>query len=126
MKGFSLIEVMIASSLLGIGLAAMMTAYGQATSLESHQERVTTALHLAEGQLENLLLRYPDSPDLAQTGHTALTFAADGTPSPPTPFFRLEWAVMAGPIPRTRRIMVRVTWNEPRGPQTLDLSTHRS
>jgi hypothetical protein len=125
MKAFSLIEVMIASSLLGIGLAAMMTAYGQATSLESHQERVTAALHLAEGQLENLLLRYPDSPDLALTDHPALTFAADGTPST-TPFFEVGWAVTAGPIPRTRRIEVTVTWNEPRGPQTLTLATHRS
>lgn len=126
MKAFSLIEVMIASALLGIGLAAMMTAFGQATALESHQERVTAALHLAEGQLENLLLRYPDSPDLDVATHPPLGFTADGTPTTTAPYFNLEWTVSAGPIPRTRRVQVTVTWTEPRGAQTLSLATHRS
>jgi prepilin-type N-terminal cleavage/methylation domain-containing protein len=126
MRAFSLIEVMIASAMLGVGLAALMTAYGQATSLESHQERVTAALHLAEGHLENLLLRYPDSPDLSASTHPTLGFTADGTPTASAPFFNLTWTVSPGPIPRTRRIDVTVTWTEPRGPQTLSLSTHRS
>jgi len=127
MKAFSLIEVMIASAMLGIGVAALLTAYGTASGLGGHQERVTGALHVAEAQMENLLLRFPDSPDLSTgSAHGPLTFARTGQPTGPA-FYTLTWTVAPGPIPRTRRIEVTGTWAEgQRGAQTLSLVTHRS
>ena len=126
MRAFSLIEVMIASSLLGIGLAAVMTAYSSATGIEAHQERVSAALHLAEGQLEDLLLRYPDDEDLDTVTHAARHFTIEGSPVSTPSFFELTWTVAAGPIPRTRRVTVDVRWPEARGQQTITLTTHRS
>jgi prepilin-type N-terminal cleavage/methylation domain-containing protein len=127
MKAFSLIEVMIASSLLGIGLAAVMTAYGSVSALEAHQERVSAALHLAEGQLEELLLRYPDDDDLDEDDHGPQHYTIDGTPVTSPAFFQLSWDVQPGPIARTRRVSVEVRWSEQqRGTQTITLTTHRS
>jgi prepilin-type N-terminal cleavage/methylation domain-containing protein len=126
MKAFSLIEVMIASAMLGIGLAALMTAHGTAAGLSTHQERVTAALHLAEGQMENLLLRFPDSSDLSVgAAHGPITFSSAGQPTG-TPFYSLSWTVSPGPIPRTRRVDVTVNWTEGQRAQTLTLTTHRS
>jgi len=117
---------MIASAMVSIGLAAVLTAYGSANSLELHQ--VTSAMHLAEGRLEELLLQFPDSEDLKAKDHTPLRFKADGTATttPAAVFFSVDWTVSPGPIPRTRRLDVTVTWGEDRGPQQLTLSTHRS
>lgn len=125
-RAFSLIEVMIASAMLGIGLAAVMSAYGSAASLESHQERVTSALHLAESRMEDLLLLYPDASELTAATHGPLGFTRDGAPAATTPFFQVGWTVSAGPIPRSRRLEVTVTWAEPRGAQSLTLVSHRS
>ncbi len=126
MKAFSLIEVIVASSLLGIGLAAVMTAYGSVTALEAHQERVSAAMHLAEGHLEALLLRYPDDEDLGANGHGPEHFTIDGSATAAPGFFVLTWNVDAGPIARTRRITVDVSWTELRGTQKISLATHRS
>ena len=124
-KAFSLIEVMIASAMLSIGLAAVMTAYGSAASLESHQEKVTQAMHLAEARMEELLLMYPDDAQLGIGVNTGSTFNADGNPGG-TAFYTVGWTVAAGPIARTRRLEVRVTWVETRGAQELVLVSHRS
>ncbi len=124
-KAFSLIEVMIASAMLSIGLAAVMTAYGSASSLESHQEKVTQAMHLAEARMEELLLMYPDDADLGIAANTGSPFNAQGNPGG-TAFYTVGWTVAAGPIARTRRLEVRVSWTEPRGAQQLVLVSHRS
>jgi prepilin-type N-terminal cleavage/methylation domain-containing protein len=127
MRGFSLIEVMIASAMLGIGLAALLTAFGTASGLETHQERVTAALHLAEGRMEELLLRFPDSPDL-RTGvaHGPVGYTSLGDATTTNPFFQVTWRASAGPIARTRRLEVKVTWKEGPRDQSLTLASHRS
>lgn len=131
-RGFSLIEVVIASALLGIGVAALLTGYRSAASLEAHQERVSTALHVAEGVVEALLLRYRDDPDLAisTTPHpaTPLKFDVAGTPVATAGFYAATWRASAGPIPGSRKVDVVVTWQESAlaGTQSLALTTHRN
>jgi prepilin-type N-terminal cleavage/methylation domain-containing protein len=131
-RGFSLIEVVIASALLGIGVAAVVTGYRSAASLEAHQERVSTALHVAEGVVESLLLRYRDDPDIAvsTTSHpsTPLTFDAAGTPVATGGLYAATWRASAGPVAGSRKLDVVVTWQEPgfTGRQSLALTTHRN
>lgn len=125
-RGFSLIEVIISAAMLGIGLAAVMTAYGNASNLGAHQARVTTAMHLAEAELERDLLLYPDADELKAVAHPPQHFDVDGVPTAGASFYALTRAVAAGPIPKTRRITVTVSWSEPTGAQTLTLSTHRT
>jgi hypothetical protein len=117
---------MISSAMLAIGLSAVMSAYGTASSLEAHQERVTQALHLAEARMEELLLMYPDDADLAVATYVGTGFKADGTPTTTSPLFTVGWAVGPGPVARIRRLEVKVTWAEPRGAQQLVLVSHRS
>ena len=127
MRAFSLIEVMIASAMLGIGLAALVTAIGTASSLGSHQERVTAALHLAEGQMEELLLRFPDAPDLRTgTAHGPLGFTSAGERTTSKPYYTVTWQTSPGPIARTRRLEVTISWLEGVRAQTLTLASHRS
>lgn len=131
-RAFSLIEVMIASALLGIGVAAVVSGYRSATNLESHQERVSTALHVAEGVVESLLLRYRDDPDISisTTSHPSspLRFDADGTPVATGGLYAATWRASAGPVTGSRKLDVVVTWQEQgfAGTQSLALTTHRN
>ncbi|HEY1097607.1 MAG TPA: prepilin-type N-terminal cleavage/methylation domain-containing protein [Myxococcota bacterium] len=131
-RAFSLIEVMIASTLLGIGLAAVLTAMSSASSLNAHQDRMTMGMHLAEARMEELLLLYPDAEALESGTHPPVVFTKNGraTTSSATgtnaPFFSVEWAIAAGPIPRTRKLDVTVRWREPTGDQRVTFTSHRS
>ena len=130
-RAFSLIEVMIASALLSVGMAAILTAFSSASSLGAHQERVTTAMHLAEARMEELLLLYPDDADLAATTHAAVPYRRDGnlTTAGATgvnaPYFQVSWVIAAGPIPRTRRIDVTTSWVESGAAQRVAFTSHR-
>ncbi len=129
-RAFSLIEVMIASALLSVGMAAILTAFSSASALNSHQERVTVAMHLTESRMEELLLLYPDDDDLATSAHTAATYTRDGRPTTSgatglnAAYYSVGWVVDAGPLARTRRLNVTTTWNEA-SLQRVSFTTHR-
>ena len=125
-RGFSLIEVIISASMLSVGLAAILTAYGNGSHIGAHQERVTVAMHLAEAQLEEALLLYPDADELKSVAHPPIHYTIDGNVSPSASYFSTLRSVEPGPIPKTRKVSVTVSWSEPTGPQTLTLTTHRS
>jgi prepilin-type N-terminal cleavage/methylation domain-containing protein len=131
-RGFSLIEVIISSVLLSIGLAAIATAFGSAASLEGHQERVTIGMHLAEARVEELLVAYPNDASLSAGTHgpvlfthTAALTTTAGTGAN-APVFAVTWTIDAGPIARTRRVVVDVAWTESSGAQRVSLTTHRT
>jgi hypothetical protein len=123
---------MIASALLGIGVAALLSGFRSAVSLEAHQERVSTALHVGEGVMESLLLRYRDDPDLTVSPgtkpSTPLRFDAAGMPVPAGGVYSVTWQVSAGPLNGSRKLDVTVNWQESgfAGQQTLALTTHRN
>ena len=123
-RAFSLIEVMVAS--------ALLSAFSSASSLGMHQERVTVGMHLAESRMEELLLLYPDNDALKEVVQAPLVFTRSGALVPTGGtgvngiYYTVAWTVGAGPIPRTRRIDVTVTWTEPSGPQRVVFTSHRS
>lgn len=130
-RAFSLIEVMIASALLSIGMAAILTAFSSASSLNTHQERVTIGMHLSEARMEELLLLYPDDDELSTAVHTPLPYTRAGAPTTTgatgtnAAFYLVGWTVSAGPMPRTRRIDVTTTWKESGRPQRVQFTSHR-
>jgi prepilin-type N-terminal cleavage/methylation domain-containing protein len=131
-RGFSLIEVLIAAALLGAGVAAVISGYRSAVNVEAHQERVTTALHVAESTIEMLLLRYRDDNELQVKSTpypaTPLRFNAQGAPVADGGVFGVTWLISAGPMRGSRRLDVTVSWLDAgfMGTQTLTLTTYRN
>jgi len=131
-RAFSLIEVLIASALLGIGVTAMVSGYRSATSLEAHQEKVSVALHVGERVVEELLLRYREDVDIAVDGAVRptppLRFGADGTPVTTGGLYSVTWRATPGPVSGSRKLDVTVNWTEQAftGAQSLVLTTHRN
>ncbi len=54
-RGFTLIEVMIASALLGFSLIVMFAFHGQAVRSNANARRLTDCTYLAQAQMERLL-----------------------------------------------------------------------
>ena len=107
MKGFTLIEVVVALLLFAIGAAALAETLVVAQRLRASNERWLHAIELAEERLE--LVRAGDRGD-------------DGAP---LGAFTRTWHVGAAPdAPGLERIDVTVTW-EDRGRQTFELSALR-
>jgi len=63
-KGFTLVEVLIGISILTIGLLALASMQVSAIRGNSISDKTTTALALAEGKMEELLLKDYDDADL--------------------------------------------------------------
>lgn len=54
-QGFTLVEVLIATALLGFSLIVMLGLHGQAVRSNAHARRMTACTYLAQTQLERLL-----------------------------------------------------------------------
>lgn len=54
-RGFTLIEVLIATSLLGFSLVVMFGFHTQAVRSNMHARKLTDCVYLAQGQLEELI-----------------------------------------------------------------------
>lgn len=129
-RGFSLLEVLVSSTLLSAGLTGIVSALSTTTALAAHQRHVTQALQIAESTLESLLIRSVGDPDLAGGTHpaTALQFDDEGAPvTSGSGTYSIDWSVTAGPAaaPSMRRVAVRVRWNEFVGEQSFSLTTLR-
>lgn len=127
-RGFTLLEVMVASALLLFGIAAVVAGLSHATKTGKHQRYVTQGIHVAESVLENLLLANAGHPDLESGAHGPRWFnevgeqlgAANGST------FEANWTVVLNePIPDMKRLTVTVTWLEDNVERRLSLTTDR-
>ena len=119
---------MVSGVMLLVGIAGVVTAIRSANGLAEHQRHVSHAIHIAEGTIEELMLRYNDHADLAAGSHTGPDYSVDGQRlgSGATGWFSTEGRIQAGtPVAATRRVTVTVSWQERDAPRTLTLVTHR-
>lgn len=124
-KGFSLLEVMVAGSILLIGIAAVVSALSTANESTAHQRRMTESLHVAEAVMEELLLVPSTSPDMYEGAHGPRTFDGAGN-EVSGGAYRASWSVTSGvPIGGMRRVRVTIQWTEPNGERSLSLVTDR-
>ncbi len=126
-RGFTLLEVLAASALFFVAVAGVFSSFNVAARLTRHFELETLGLHVADGFLEELVLRPRDSADLSNGDHpgTPALFGDDGEPSP-TGRFALTWTVREGlPALGLRTVDVVVTWREGAQPHAVRMSTVR-
>ncbi len=125
-RGFGILEVLISGTMLVLGLAAVLSFVSSTSGVASHQRHITIGAHVAELQMEKLLLLPPDEARLNSGSHVGPKYDDVGTPSA-TGGYETTWFVAVDtPITATRTITVTVTWTEPTGLRTTTLTTIRS
>jgi prepilin-type N-terminal cleavage/methylation domain-containing protein len=115
--GFSLIELMIAFTILGVGLLAVAGA--QVTSIQGSQSgrHLTQAAIVAQTQIEQLTRSSWNN--LVPAGWTApvaiMTLVDDGNGGATEQTYNVSWQFLDVFIGETRSIDVRVNWTELNG-----------
>lgn len=109
MKGFTLLEVMIALAIMTGTLLTVLGAFNHHLSLVGRDREETVALLLARGKLE----------ELEMTPVETLT-AQDGTFTPDRP--DIFWKLSLNPtaIPGLRQLTLLVQWDDKRKSLSLD------
>jgi len=105
--GFTLIELMIASVVLTIGLVSMAELLAVSTLMHSDARLVTNGTHWAQSKVEELAkLNFVTAPNVQVGG--SLTANVANYNDNPTPGVTRRWLVQAGPAADTRLLTIRV------------------
>ncbi len=119
-KGFTLIEVMVAVIILGVGLTALAGASALVSRQVGRGRVVTVATQLATQKLDSLRM-LGNRPNGAGARCTHGGFASGG-PSI-VRGVTLDWRVLNGAAPRTRDVRVVATYATLRGVRNVTLNT---
>jgi prepilin-type N-terminal cleavage/methylation domain-containing protein len=120
-RGFSLLELLIATCLLGIGIMALATLQSRGIRGNDLGNRTTQAIAMAQGKLEELV-----------NTSTSTTLAAGSTDDPNNPVdetgagggvFTRSWDVQDDtPATDAQTIAVTVTWSDITGQHNVTLN----
>jgi type IV pilus assembly protein PilV len=117
-SGFTLVEIMIALSLLGIGLLSLAAMQITAMQYGSRGRHLTKAAAVAEAQMEVLMRARWSS--IAPTGGWTAPVVTDEVIQGPVDqteeAYRTTWRIADVDASRTRSIDVRVQWDEANRP----------
>lgn len=119
-RGFTLIEVMIAVIILGVGLTALAGASALVSRQVGRGRVVTVATQLATQKLDSLRM-LGSRPDGAGARCTHGGFANGGPSS--VRGVTLNWRIVNGAAPRTRDVQVVATYATLRGVRNVTLNT---
>ncbi len=107
------------------GIAGILLAASVAFGLQEHRQKVGRAVVIAEQQMENLLLLFPNSPALTVGRHPDNGFFLfDETGRPGGEAFRSSYVVSAAQ-PVGLRIALTLEWDERGRTRSFDLTTVR-
>jgi len=112
-QGFTLVELLVASALAGIGFLGLAALHGNAIRSTSVGRNVTIATSLAAEQLERM--RRTPAPDLVNVPAATVTV---GNRS-----YQLSATVAAAPAGSSRQVTVNVDWTDQFGPHEVRLVT---
>lgn len=123
--GFSLIEMMIAITILGFGLMGIAAMQINVMRGSQGSRNLTAAVSIAQGQLEQLTrLDWSDLPVAAWSTPVAATSRIDGSVEQSDRVYMVDQRVTAIIAGQTRAVDVRVSWTDPRrGNRTFNLTT---
>lgn len=127
LAAFTILEVLIAATVLSLGIAGSLSGYSTVNSVYRDQRHMTQALQITEGVLEELLTMslgdawmqdgtHPEEPWLYdEVGHRV---TENGR-------YRVQWEVTPNvPINGIRKISVRVAWDD-ETERDFSMSIHR-
>lgn len=123
--GLTLLELLIAMTVLAVGLLGMLAMQTQALQGSRHGKHVSEAARFAEEQME-FLVRQPWAaiPVSGWSAPRTVNGSVNGTgPSVPQAY-SVTFRVAAGPDPALRRIDVAVNWTTPEAPAGSPGSTY--
>jgi len=134
-RAFSLIEVIITSSMLLLGISGLIAGVHVASRQQEHNRRVANGLIIIERRLEELLLLFPTSLLLTDGRHPDAGFElySESGVRDAGNAFRLFYVVdfasepNAPPEERLPGVVINVTilWEESGGERSLSLRTVR-
>jgi len=117
-SGFTLIEVMIAMAILGVGLLSIAVAQLTAIKVSSRSKNLQQAMFLAREQMDDIEA-LPLNAALLQAGATTddpgNPLKASNDPDDLTSFNRSVTVTPNAPTPGLAQVSVTVVWNSPQG-----------
>ena len=125
--GFSLIEIMIAMSILGFGMMGIAAMQLNVMRGSQGSRDLTRAVEIAQGQLEQLSrLNWSDLSTTAWTTPVAATSEVDSNAVQSDQVYLIDQRITDVVAGSTRSIDVRVSWTDPRrGNRNFSLTTLR-
>ena len=125
-RGFTLLEVMVAGAIGLVAMAGTTAALASNSTVHETQVQKTTALSVAENQMEDLLVRLRTDTDLQTGTWGPRYYTGKGIVSSAPSFFTVTWTIEENqPLPNVRRIRVKAAWNNAGGSQKIELVTER-
>jgi hypothetical protein len=131
-SGFSLLEVLVAGSLLAIGVTATLAGVDSVRSVVVRNRHMTQALHAAESVAESMLALDASHEMLRAGAHTDTPrrFDAVGQEVAASDtargIYAVDWNVQPNtPVGGIRRVTLTVRWNMPIGGGDTQLVFHR-
>ncbi len=127
-KGFSLIEILIAMTILAIGLLALAGMQITAIQGNTFSSTTTDATTVAQDRLERLMALTYDDADLNDGNHPPGSQAqVSGTQQIQGVNYSISWDVADNsPIPNAKTIDMTVTWTENLRQRTLSMQFIKS
>ena len=112
-SGFTLIEIMIALSLLGIGLLSLAAMQLTAMQYGTRGRHLTKAAAVAEARMEELTRRtWVNLAPTAWTAPLTVNEVIQGPTNQTEQVYQVSWRIADVDSGRTRSIDVRVQWTE--------------
>lgn len=115
--GLSMVELLVALTVLAIGLLGLLAMQTQALQGAQRGKNVTEAARVAEEQMA-FLNRQPWAaiPVAAWSAPRSVQSTVSGTGPAAPQVYNVSWRVQAGPTSNLRQLDVQVTWTNPEAP----------
>jgi type II secretory pathway pseudopilin PulG len=115
-RAFALIDVIVATIILGSALAVIVGLTARALSSQTAGQELTTAAHLADEQLQLILLRGPDD--------YARRFTTQGVCEAPFQDYRYTLTFTGGgTISEPYSVAATISWNSTGIPRSVTINT---
>ncbi|MBN1292557.1 MAG: prepilin-type N-terminal cleavage/methylation domain-containing protein [Candidatus Latescibacteria bacterium] len=114
-KGFTLIEVIMASVILVVGIGIVGSIISEIVQRNFHSQRHTQAVLLAQNKIEQLLTDGYENPNLAENSYENPLNPVNATGDSNGVFYQFWTIDDLNPIPRSKLITSKVQWESTTG-----------